>query len=87
MLVESLKMESYATNRGLETPWSLITIQGADVLGIEGYEIQPGTPADLVVHGAASPQWAIAENRAPRYVIKSGQIIAKAGEIRDRFAV
>jgi len=83
MLVESLKLPSYSTNRGLASLWDLVTEQGAELLGREGYGIAVGTPADLVVHDAASPQWAIIENRTPRYVLKEGRIVAADGRIVD----
>jgi|AntRauMinimDraft_4_1070384.scaffolds.fasta_scaffold00863_10 cytosine/adenosine deaminase-related metal-dependent hydrolase len=83
MQVASLKLRlasgrSWGTNNGLASLWQLITDQGAETLGIgDTYGIEPGTPADLVVHNAASPQWAIIENPAPQYVIKNGRIVAE----------
>jgi cytosine/adenosine deaminase-related metal-dependent hydrolase len=85
MQVTSLKLRlasgrSWGTNEGLASLWQLITDQGAEVLGIgDKYGIEPGTSADLVVHDAASPQWAIIENPSPRCVIKNGQIVAEHG--------
>jgi len=81
MLVESLKLPSYSTNEGLASLWDLVTDQGADRLGLEGYGIEVGTPADLVVHDASSPQWAILRNRAPRYCLKAGTVVARDGEM------
>jgi cytosine/adenosine deaminase-related metal-dependent hydrolase len=83
LLVVSLKLRlasgrSSGTNEGLAYLWQLVTQQGAEVLGIEGvYGIQPGMPADIVVHNAQSPQQAIIENSHPRYVIKNGRIVAE----------
>jgi len=83
MLVTSLKLRlasgrSSGTNEGLAYLWQLITDQGADVLGIDDtYGVQPGTPADIVVHGTTSPQWAILENPAPRFVVKNGRVVAE----------
>ncbi|WP_435158409.1 amidohydrolase family protein [Haladaptatus sp. DFWS20] len=83
MLVASLKLRlasgrRWGTNDGLASLWQLITDQGAEVLGIhDTYGLEPGTPADLVVHNAQSPQWAIVENPAPQCVIKNGQIVAE----------
>jgi len=82
MLVESLKLKSYSTNQGLQTLWELITTHGASVLGIEGYGLKIGTPADLVVHTTSSPQWAILENDTPAYVVKDGTVIAEDGVVK-----
>ncbi|OYR57834.1 amidohydrolase family protein, partial [Halorubrum halodurans] len=82
MLVESLKLDGYSTNRGLRTLWDLVTAHGASVLDLEGYDVDPGTPADLVVHSASSPEWAILENDTPDYVIKNGSIVAEDGVVK-----
>jgi cytosine/adenosine deaminase-related metal-dependent hydrolase len=81
MLVESLKLPSCSTNDGLAALWELITRQGGRLLGLDGYGLDPGTPADLVVHDAASPHWAIIENPAPRYCLKDGRIVAADGQV------
>ena len=81
MLVESLKLEEYSTNQGLGYLWNLITEQGGNLLGLEEYAIMEGTPANLVVHHASSPQWAITNNRTPRYVVSDGQIVAYEGKV------
>jgi cytosine/adenosine deaminase-related metal-dependent hydrolase len=81
MLVESLRLDGYASNEGLRTLWDLITARGASVLGIEGYEPAVGTPADLVVHSAASPEWAILTNETPAYVITDGTVVAEDGTL------
>jgi cytosine/adenosine deaminase-related metal-dependent hydrolase len=83
MLVNSIKLnldsgQNFKTDEGLGQLWDLITTNGAEILGIEEtYPIRPGTPADIVVHNAPSPQWAIIESPAPRYVIKDGQVVAQ----------
>ncbi|MGB9958809.1 amidohydrolase family protein (plasmid) [Haloferax prahovense] len=83
MQIASLKLRlasgrRWGTNDGLASLWQLITNQGAEILDIgDTYGIETGTPADLVVHNVASPQWAIIENPAPQYVIKNGHIVAE----------
>ncbi|WP_435079621.1 amidohydrolase family protein [Halococcus sp. AFM35] len=79
LLVESFKLDGYSTNQGLASLWSLVTDRAAQLLGIDGYGIAEGTPADLVVHRSASPEWAIVENRTPRYAVKEGRIVAEDG--------
>jgi cytosine/adenosine deaminase-related metal-dependent hydrolase len=82
MLVQSLKLDGYATNDGLACLWRLITTEGASLLGrAEDYGIEAGTPADLVVHDARSPQWAILERNDPRYVLKNGNVVAADGSL------
>ena len=82
LLVNSFKLNldsggSYRTNEELQYLWNLATTEGATVLGIEEtYPIESGTPADIVVHDARSPQWTIIESPDPRYIIKDGQIVA-----------
>jgi cytosine/adenosine deaminase-related metal-dependent hydrolase len=82
MLVESLKLDGYSTNQGLQTLWKLVTTHGANILRINEYKLEIGTPADLVIHNTVSPQWAILENSTPAYVLKNGKIIAENGAIR-----
>lgn len=83
MLVESLKLDgSYSTNDGLASLWNLVTTNAARTLGIEStYRLTPGTPADLVVHDARSPQWAILTQATPRYVLKDGRVVAEDGSV------
>lgn len=82
LLVNSFKLNldsgaSYRTNEELQYLWNLATTEGATVLSIEeAHPIEPGTPADIVVHDARSPQQAIIEAPDPRYVIKDGQVVA-----------
>jgi len=71
----------YTTNPGLQQLWDLITRDSAAVLGIEDYGIEVGTPADLVVHGAQSPEWVLIEQPTPEYVISDGEIVAADGSL------
>ncbi len=83
MLVNSIKLnldssQNFKTNKGLQQLWNLITTNGAEVMNIkETYPIKPGKPADIVVHDAKSPQWAIIKAPKPHYVIKDGQIVSQ----------
>jgi cytosine/adenosine deaminase-related metal-dependent hydrolase len=80
MGIESLRLDGCSTNEGLAHLWQLITTEGATVLGREDtYGIEPGAPADLVVHDGRSPQWAILEQSDPRYVLKNGHVVAADG--------
>lgn len=83
MLVESLRLDAPGTNDTLAALWRLITHNGARVMGLEGYGIEPGTPADLVVHDARSPEWAILTSSTPGYVVKAGRVVAEDGAVVD----
>lgn len=84
-LIQSLNLGTdyeFTTNRGLDRLWRTLTTDGAAVLGIEdGYGLDAGTPADLVVHDSPSRQWAIVEGGPPRVVVKNGRIVARDGEL------
>ena len=83
-LVQSLRLDrnyTYSTNPGLARLWELLTVGGADLLGIEGYGIETGTPADFVVMDALSPQWAVLEQADTEYVVRRGVVVAESGQL------
>ena len=83
-LVQSLRLDrsyTYSTNPGLARLWDLLTRGAAAVLGIEGYGIETGTPADLVVTDAPSPQWAILRQAEVEYVVRRGEVVVEDGEL------
>jgi cytosine/adenosine deaminase-related metal-dependent hydrolase len=84
-LIQSLHLGTdyeFTTNRGLNRLWRMLTTDGAAVLGIEdGYGLDAGTQADLVVHDSPSRQWAIVEQGPPRLVMKNGRIVARDGTL------
>jgi cytosine/adenosine deaminase-related metal-dependent hydrolase len=92
MLIESNKLhgdraydETYRwfdTTEGLAALWRMITWGGAEVLDIAPrYGVEEGTPADLVVFDAPSPQWTILRQADRPYVIKNGAVVARDGTI------
>jgi len=94
-LIESVKLTHfedypediywYQSNEGLRALWSLITHEGAEVLGIDGYGIEPGTPADFVVLDEPSQEWAITRQATRRYVLKEGTIVAEDDELLPEY--
>jgi cytosine deaminase len=54
---------------------TLITIGGARVLGIDGYRLRAGGPADLLVHAAAREVDLLARHEPPRAVIRAGRAV------------
>ncbi|MFT4946670.1 MAG: cytosine deaminase [Natronomonas sp.] len=88
-MVESIKLdgeEDYYSNPGMRTIWEMITTGSAAVLGIEGYGIEEGTPANLVVHDAPSPEWVIIRQPDCEYVISDGTVVARDGELTTELA-
>jgi cytosine/adenosine deaminase-related metal-dependent hydrolase len=88
--VESLKLagrgRDYGSNPGLRALWALITERSAALLGIDGHGIEPGTPANLVVHGAPSPEWVVVRGPTPRRVVSGGRVVARDGRLVDDVA-
>jgi len=83
-LVESFKLSTdyaYATNPGLDALWRTLTTDAGRVLGIDGYGIREGTPADLIVWDRPSPQWAIIRQANRSHVLKDGRVIAEDGAL------
>lgn len=83
-LVQSLRLDrsyTYSTNPGLARLWDLLTHGGAALLGIDGYGIEVGTPADLVVMDAPSPQWAILGQADTEYVVRRGEVVVEEGRL------
>jgi len=62
---------------GLERVYKEVTDNGAQALGFEGYGLEAGKFADIVLLQATSPIEALQLRPARRYVIRRGQIIAQ----------
>lgn len=98
LLIESNKLHGdrtfvedyrwYDTDEGLANLWSMITDNGARVLGVQDqYGIEPGNPANLVVLDEPSPQWAIITQAERSYVIKDGNVVAEDGELLPEYTI
>ena len=57
----------------------MVTKTAADVLGIEGYGLAAGGPADFVVIEAGSLAEAVATRPRRKLVVKAGRVVAKDG--------
>lgn len=57
--------------------YAMVTTRGARVLGLEGYGLEPGCHADLVILQARSPIDAIRLRPQRLYVIRRGRLIAE----------
>jgi cytosine/adenosine deaminase-related metal-dependent hydrolase len=68
------------TNPALDLLWNAITYGAAETMGIDGYGIEEGTPADLVLLADPSPEWAIIRRATRRHVWKGGELVAENDE-------
>jgi len=61
-----------------------VTINGAKALGLEGYGLEPGCFADLVVLQAGDPVEALRLKPARLFVIRRGKVIAETAAVESR---
>jgi cytosine deaminase len=55
----------------------LVTTSAARVLGLRGYGLRPGGPADLLVHDAHRTVDLLARHDPPRAVLRAGEVLAQ----------
>jgi cytosine deaminase len=61
-----------------------ITTNGANALGLEGYGLEPGCHADIVILQARDPQEALRLKPARLHVIRRGKVIAETPPVLSR---
>jgi cytosine deaminase len=61
-----------------------VTYNGAKVLGLEGYGLEPGCHADIVILQARDPQEALRLKSARLFVIRRGAVIAESQPVISR---
>ena len=61
-----------------------VTINGARILGLQGYGLAPGCYADMVVLQASSVHEALRLRPARLFVIRRGEVIARAAPVLSR---
>jgi len=64
--------------KGMQQAFDAVTYNGAKVMCLKGYGLEPGCNADLVILQAASPIEAIQLKANRLFVIKNGQVIARS---------
>ncbi len=62
---------------GMQHAYDAVTVNGAKVLGLQGYGLEPGNRADLVILQAKSPIEALQLKPARLFVIRNGDVIAR----------
>ena len=61
-----------------------ITYNGAKVLGLEGYGLEPGCNGDMVILQASTPQEALRLRPARLFVVRRGKVIAETPPVASR---
>ncbi len=64
--------------------FAAVTTNGAKILGLEGYGLEPGCHADMVVLQASDPQEALRLKPARLFVIRRGTVIAQTAPVISR---
>ncbi len=64
-----------------------ITTNGAKALGLEGYGLEPGCHADIVILQARGPQEALRLKPVRLYVIRRGRVIAETAPVLSRLEI
>jgi cytosine deaminase len=66
---------------GLKKMFAAVTMNGAKVLGLEGYGLEPGCNADMVILQAANELEALRLRPARLWVIRRGKVISRTPEV------
>jgi cytosine deaminase len=64
-----------------------ITTNGARALGLEGYGLEPGCHADIIILQARDPQEALRLKPVRLYVIRRGRVIAETPPVLSRLEI
>ncbi|MGB5748706.1 MAG: amidohydrolase family protein [Desulfobacterales bacterium] len=67
--------------------FAAVTTNGARVLGLEDYGLEPGCRADMVILQAANPQEALRLKPARLFVIRRGTVIAETPPVISRLSL
>ena len=68
----------------MQKMFAAVTANGAKVLGLKGYGLEPGCQADMVILQAANPQEALRLKPARLFVIRHGKVIAETPPVVSR---
>ncbi|HYY43784.1 MAG TPA: amidohydrolase family protein [Actinomycetota bacterium] len=67
--------------RSLDVLYDMVTTRAADVFGLDEHRLSPGRAANLVVLHADTVRAAFTTHAAPRYVIRSGRVVAENEDV------
>jgi cytosine/creatinine deaminase len=74
--------QGFATDRDLDLAFALVSANAARALGVEGYGLREGAPADLVaVRAEAGVPEAVAARPPRALVVKAGRVVAREGRL------
>ena len=79
----ALHVGQMTSMKQMQQMFQAITSNGAKVMQLDNYGIEVGCNANLVVHQANNPIEAIRLRNARLFVIRNGQVIAKANPIQS----
>ena len=65
---------------GMRQCFDAVTVNGARILGLQGYGLTPGCHADLVLLQARSPEEAIRLRAQRLWVVRRGEVIAQSAQ-------
>jgi len=68
----------------MQQMFAAVTTNGAQVLGLKDYGLEPGCQADMVILQAANPQEALRLKPARLFVIRRGSVIAETPPVLSR---
>ena len=74
---------NYRRDDELELTLNITTRGGAEVMAAEGYGVEPGCRADLVIVRGETLAHAVVERDPRRLVIKNGRVVARDGDMSD----
>ncbi len=66
------------TRQEMEILYDMITTSAARCIGIESFELKPGSPAHLVVLDEPNVLEALRSHQAPKWVVSHGKLIDQA---------
>jgi cytosine deaminase len=86
-MLEVAHMGVHALHMGgvqeMEALFNAVTYNAAKVMGLEGYGLEPGCRADMVVLQASDPIQALRLKSARSQVIRGGRVIAETPEVKS----
>ena len=78
-----LHVAQMTSREGMRQCFEAVTTNPARVMGLEGYGLEPGNPADFVVLQAADPIEAIRLRANRLWVVRRGKIVAQAPRLES----